>query len=172
MQSRGMKRLQMTQEVNSQRGAAWWAYLLPIVAAALVLAILIPNMLETRATTPPWYSTVTSLRLISEAQELYNARYSTYAMLDQLRDTRMIDPVLASATTPLSPKFGYYFTLTLPDKRSSWRCVARPAVWGADSEHPRGEWRTERNYLITEQGVIYYNATENSSEFTRKLGEP
>ena len=93
-----------------------------------------------------------------------------YGTLQDLCSKNMIDSVLAQATSPGSAKLGYYFTLTLPDDRSSWRCVARPAVWGADCGLPGG-WRTERNYLITEQGVIYYNAAENSDEFSLKLEE-
>ena len=110
------------------------------------------------------------MRFISQSQEVYYARYGSYASLSQLKDTGFIDDKLATATEPATAKSGYYFTVTVKNGEF-WNCLARPAVWSDIRKDPcNRQWLTDKNYLITE-GIIYYNEEENSSEFVKKLGE-
>ena len=120
--------------------------------------IAIPNLMES-GTQPGEASFIAALRTIASAQELYRRRYEVYGTLQQLGEANMLDNVLAAATTPENPKSGYWFTLTVESDKH-WYCVARPSEWGVTGE---------RNGFISTEGEIYWNCTENSSEFTEKL---
>jgi type II secretory pathway pseudopilin PulG len=127
--------------------------------ALIVCAIGIPNLMSRHQASEA--SFISCLRTISSAQERYKSEYGVYGTLQQLYRTELIDSVLANATSGASPKSGYYFTMTV-NGANSWSCIARPSKWGITGE---------RNGMVNTQGVIYYNETENSSEFTKKLGE-
>lgn len=129
-----------------------------VVVLLLLVAIAIPNLMETKST-PCEASFIAALRTIASAQELYKIRHGVYGTIQQLGEANMLDNVLAAATTPENPKSGYWFTLTV-ESTSYWYCIARPVEWGVTGE---------RNGFISVDGEVYVNHTENSSEFTEKL---
>jgi Tfp pilus assembly protein PilE len=127
---------------------------------AVIAAIAIPNLVETKRQ-PSRAASISAMRTISSAQELFYKRHGMYATFEQLRAVNMLDSVLASATTPASAKSGYYFTMTISPDGTKWSCVMRPAVW------PGGY---HKNFMVNETGVLYWNDIGNSSEFTKTLG--
>jgi len=151
------KEIKMRQE-HSQRGAAWWELLL-VLAGVVVMVIVIPKIMQPRRGGGNEAAAISALRTISCAQEIYNTRYETYATLAQFGDADMIDSVLAQATSPVSARSGYYFKLHTSSV--AWCCMAYPGKWGVTGE---------RNFKITDDGIIYMNSVEDSKEFTQALG--
>jgi len=137
--------------------------ILLLIAILLIIvgfALFIPDMI-----TYKWESNeagaISMLRTINSAQELYYSRNEYLGGLEELERAKVIDSVLASATRPESAKSGYYYRLTIGQDRATWTCIARPSKWHTDGR---------RNFMITEEGIIFYNCEENSSEFLKELG--
>jgi len=130
-----------------------------LLACGLAAAIVIPNMLTSKKTNGYPYPIISALRTIFSAQEVYYRKHGALAILKHLGDANYIDNTLAEATSPASAKSGCYFVLRLSG--DSWCCTARPAQWGRTGE---------RNFLITGEGIIYWNGKENGSEFVKVLG--
>ncbi len=115
-------------------------------------------------------SAISALRTISSAQELYKTRNGTYGDYCDLNDggsNKYIDPALAKAD-PDHPdhmeKSGYVVDICVNADRSDWFAFAYPAAntWGRNGE---------RNFKITSDGIIYWNDTERSFIFKKKLGD-
>jgi hypothetical protein len=104
---------------------------------------------------------ISQLRTIHSAQELYLTRYGTYGSFADLSSVNMIDPVLASATSPASVKSGYYFSLTL-ETDAWWCCTARPGTPGVSGD---------RCFRIATDGMIYYKEEDDLNIATTKDAE-
>ncbi len=117
--------------------------------------VLGPRSRRTRSRTSGKHTNETSaiamLRTLCSAQELYNARYATYATLGDLGAKKYIDPTLASGK-----KNGYVFKVELPGP-GKWCCSARPEKPGQTGE---------RSFYIGEDGVIYYKECKKDSDTT------
>jgi len=104
----------------------------------LVLLLILPAALhlecERVKRTPNRINAISSLRSISNAEELYNIRYSVYGTMEEMVQKNLIDSVLASATDPSHGKSGYYFIITLSENRDAWTCITRPTDWGLTGE--------------------------------------
>ena len=123
-----------------------------IAILGILAAMAIPSLLSSKKAGKE-LSAISSLRTISNAQNLYNTRYSYYAYLHELANKNMLDPVLSTATTIASAKSGYYFTCT--KQGAGWWCVtARPASPGTSGD---------RCFRISTNGVIYYKTTDDAN---------
>ena len=131
-----------------------------VAIIAIIAAIAIPNLLESKKAANE-AAAISALRTISSAQELYNTRYSTYGESTELDTANMIDSVLAGATDANSPKSGYFFVIDVSGSGASWSCIARPSDWGTTGE---------RNFKIDQTGVINYNTSSGSSDWSASLG--
>ena len=148
-----------------KRGMKAHEIVIIVAILAVIAAIAIPNLLETTAPLPLDPSAIANLRLLTSVQAQYVTRYMSYADFAALCNAGYIDDVLGQGT-----EADYTYVLKF-NADKWWCCIARPVIWGSgpyQKEHP--DW-DKRNYLVSTDGVIYYNETENSSEFTEKLGE-
>lgn len=127
--------------------------------ALLVVVVAIPNLLSGKIK-PCVSAVVFHLRNIAVAEKSYKSKYGTCGTLEQLADSDLIDKTLAAATDKDNAKAGYYYELTIicPD---TWYCIARPSKWG---------FTGIRNFMISDKDTIYWNAEEDSSEFTKSWG--
>jgi hypothetical protein len=140
-------------------GSIAWRIIGTCAVAGLIIAIAIPNLLESRKGSVS--GAICALWTLHDAQEQYRAEHGRYATLGQLGDEGYIDRILAAAVEPAAAKSGYYFHLEIiaPD---TWFCIARPSEWGISGE---------RNFLITDKGEIYFNAEEDGDVFLKKAPE-
>jgi hypothetical protein len=113
-------------------------------------------------------ASVSTVRTISSAQDLYRRRYGTYGTLAQLGEAGMIDPVLASGT-----RREYRFTIeNVTD--SSYCCYATPVIWGEEViKHKHWVERvvTKRNFMMCQDGVIKWNDMQGNTTDWRSLGQ-
>jgi len=65
----------------------------------------------------------------------------------------MINIILANATSPSSPKSGFFYILKLTPE--GWSCTAIPSEPGTTGE---------RSFFINQYGIIYYNIYSNSHD--------
>lgn len=120
---------------------------IPIIA--IIAAIAIPNLLESKQAANE-ASAISTCRMLSSCQELYYARYSTYATLEQLGGRGFIDPMLASGV-----KSGFRFDVTVEDGGCSWSMTAMPLSPGSSGS---------RSFFIDETGVIYYRPCYSAND--------
>ena len=103
-----------------------------------------------------------------------NGCYGESFNLNDDEGNKYIDPALARADPDHpdpQPKGGYWIDIHVNADNTDWCAIARPAVWGVD--YPgiyRDDDTFQRNFIIGSDGVIYWNAEKNSTEFTRVLG--
>ena len=142
-----------------KRGMTLMEIVIIVTILDVIAAIAIPNLINADKRMNEECA-VKQLRRISRAQEQYKNSYSTYATFEQFGAEGMIDLILADGTSP-----GYRYTMTF-DLGNWWCCVARPRAWNITGGGATGE----KNFLISTDGLIYYNTEENSSEFTKPLG--
>jgi competence protein ComGC len=139
-----------------------WDLLIIIVLIALIASIAVPNLINKEQHMNEMYA-VDTLRRIADAQKSYHTKNGVYGTITQLHsEDPRIDHYLAEA----SPNHGYssYFYILTLDGGKNWCCVAKPTMW--DQERTGA-----KNYMIGRNGVVYYNTEEDSSDFTKKVGE-
>jgi hypothetical protein len=160
---------------NSFRRIAKWNFRVLIVAAVLMLPfapVYVPPMQSF------WCggSSISALRTLSSAQELYKTRtgcYGDYSNLNDGKGNKYIDVALARADPDhpkALPKAGCWVDISVNADKTDWCAIARPAVWGDANVVWEGEYWGSRNYLVTSDGVIYWNMEKDGTEFTDVLG--
>jgi hypothetical protein len=157
-------------EPKEQLGRSLPPFVLIGIIAAVVVVIVIAYFIETapqRQIAANEKAVISALRTLSSAQELYKTVIAKYADYYQLYDgmhQKYIDASLAAADPDHpdhQPLNGYIIDISLHPDGWDWCAFATPVRWGIDGT---------RNFRITSDGVIRYNETENSSEFTEVLG--
>ncbi|MFN3330869.1 MAG: hypothetical protein ACK419_08085, partial [Pyrinomonadaceae bacterium] len=127
--------------------------LIVIVIIGIIAAIAIPNLLASRRAANE-ANAISTLRTFISAQATYHATHGRYGLMSELRDAGLIDSVVAGATSPFTPKSGYWFACRYVTnyERIYWNGSALPV-------YPGGGLRgTGTRYFYTnESGVIYYH---------------
>jgi prepilin-type N-terminal cleavage/methylation domain-containing protein len=122
-----------------------------VAIIAIIAAIAIPNLIESKKAAHE-ASAVSSLRTLGSSQELYRARYLSYASLAELADKGIIDPILADSTGPTCVKAGYYYS-----------CIRTAAWWCATARPGNPGQSGDRCFRIATNGVIYYKVTDDAN---------
>jgi hypothetical protein len=147
----------------------WYWIVLIVVAVVVVIAIGVPTVMQHRRPPGGRASAISCLRTLSSAQDHYKTRTGKYGDYLNLWDARnnhkYIDPALSKAD-PDHPqhfdKAGYNIDISVNADNTDWCCIATPGTWGVDGE---------RNFKVTSDGTIYYNATDgDTTNFTKVLG--
>ena len=112
--------------------------LIVVTVMAIVAAVAIPQYAAGKKRANET-AAISSLRAIGSANGLYRSRYSTYATLDQLISSSLIDDTL-SAT-----RHGYNFTSIGTTDSARWAITAEPETPGTSGD---------RYFYIDESGVI------------------
>jgi hypothetical protein len=99
---------------------------------------------------------------MASAEEGYRATYGVglFGTMDQLLDKKMVDLVLANATTADKAKSGYVFGLSVGAGGSSY-CVGAAPATAADGA---------RNFSTDTPGVIYVHPLSAASPPTSTAG--
>ena len=127
-----------------------------VAIIAIIAAIAIPSLLQSKMAANE-ASAISALRTLSSAQELYKTRTGYYGDYNNLNDganNKYIDPALAKADPDAGAnhqdKSGYNIDVSVDGSNTDWCAIATPGIWAKDGE---------RNFKISSDGVIYYNAT-------------
>ena len=129
-----------------------WTWLLLLVALAAVACLIAPRLLTTKKLSY-MPAPAGALLTINTAQEVYRTRYASYGALSDLERRNFIDPTLAQATTPASPKSGYYYILVVSGH--SWSATALPVQPGTSGNS---------SYFIDETGVLRSAACNSDTD--------
>jgi hypothetical protein len=111
---------------------------------------------------------ISALRVLNSAQELYKTHGTPYGDYHNLYNEKFRNVHInanLSAADPDHPQHkplnGYRIDISVePTQNSDWCAFARPAKWGVTGA---------RNFKVESGGIIWYNETENSSQFTRNV---
>ncbi|NNE99816.1 MAG: prepilin-type N-terminal cleavage/methylation domain-containing protein [Pyrinomonadaceae bacterium] len=137
----------------NDKGFSLIELIIVVVIIGIIAAIAVPNFLAARRSASQ-ASAVSSIRLISSAQETYQITTGTgnFGSLVQLRNDRLIDDVLATGA-----KSGYTYSITTFNSTSTnpsvFNAYANAAIFGT-SPVSTGS----RNYYVNESGTIYENS--------------
>jgi type IV pilus assembly protein PilA len=145
----------LEEEVMKQEvGFSLIELLIVVVIIAVIAAIAVPSLLASRRAANE-ANAISTLRTFVTAQSTYNATYGRYATIAELHNAGLIDSTVAGATSPFTPKSGYYFACRYVTnyERIYWNGTALPV-------YPGGGLRgTGTRYFYTnESGVIYYRS--------------
>ena len=128
-----------------------------VAIIAIIAAIAIPNLLESKKTANE-NAAVATLRSLTSAQEVYAAKWGRYGTTTQLgpkpTGQGLIDGHMASmdATVTTMSKSGYYFSFICVDPWATWCAFACPTGWATTGE---------KNYVISADGTIRWNTTDS-----------
>ena len=111
---------------------------------------------------------ISMLRCVSLAQEKYKAdsgKYGDYFNLYDGKQSKYLFEHIAQAD-PNHPRhqdrIGYNIDISVNADNTDWWAIATPGTWWTDGE---------RNFKLTSDGVIRYNATEGDvTNFPKVLG--
>lgn len=119
--------------LRKRRRTRTWFVAVIAVAAVAFFAVLIAAHL---VTTPSRYRMLrnqtwakNAVRMVVEAQKVYDNRHGVYGTLDELYSEGLITPRVASATSPQTARNGYYLTLEV-EYGDTWTIEAKPAEEG------------------------------------------
>jgi prepilin-type N-terminal cleavage/methylation domain-containing protein len=152
------------KEKEMNKGFTLIELMIVVAIIAIIAAIAIPSLLESKKAANE-AAAISAMRTISSAEELYMARAGEYGLNTNLNDgtRKLIDSVLRDAyTSNAHPKSGYFFDITVSGTGSAWSCIAEPSEWATTGE---------RNFMISTDGVIYWNGTKDDiTTWTSVLG--
>ncbi|MET0647026.1 MAG: prepilin-type N-terminal cleavage/methylation domain-containing protein [Pyrinomonadaceae bacterium] len=136
--------------------------LIVVAIIGIIAAIAIPNLLASRRAANEAAS-VSAIRTLSSAEESYRATYGsgrTFADLNGLVSTKMIDATLGDATVVASARIGYVYNVTLTDSDSKFCAGAAPA----------STYTGSRNFSSDTPGVIYVHPSAIGTPPTSTVG--
>jgi type II secretory pathway pseudopilin PulG len=113
-----------------------------ITLIAIISAIAIPNLLESKKTANE-SAVISTLRTVSASQEIYCSRFGAYGSLSSLSAEGFIDEVLGTGA-----KHGYTFSVPTADK-IQWICTAIPNEPGQTGH---------RGFRVDSSGVIRFTS--------------
>ena len=125
-----------------------------VAIIAIIAAIAIPNLLQSKIVANENAATAT-LRALTSAQEVYNAKYGCYGTPVQLgpANAKLIDGHLAKLTAAVNPtvvqKSGYDFAIVT--STGAWCAVAYPTGWGTTGS---------KKYVIHSDGTIQWSDSD------------
>lgn len=127
-----------------------------VAIIAIIAAIAIPNLLESKKTANE-NAAIATMRSLTSAQEVYAAKWGQYGTTTQLgpkpTGQGLIDGHMATMTENAATagtdmkKSGYYFAMKVAAAGASWCAIASPAGWGTTGE---------RAFMIQADGTIKY----------------
>ena len=125
-----------------------------VAIIAIIAAIAIPNLLQSKMVANE-NAALATLRTLTSAQEVYNAKYGCYGTATLLGPTagKLIDGQMATMTAVITDscvvkKSGYYFAFICTSPFASWCAVARPTGWDTTGK---------KNYVISTDGTIKWS---------------
>ena len=146
-----------TRPVNSREGFTLLELMIVVGVAAIILAFVIPNILNARKTANEG-SAIRSLHTLIAVSEQYRTRFGAYPpSLSLFETTGYIDSVLGSGT-----KSGYVFTYS--GAVNTWECFANPEVTGTTGDR----WF----FYVSDDGVIRFSAFGPATSSDSPLGGP
>ncbi|TET37221.1 MAG: prepilin-type N-terminal cleavage/methylation domain-containing protein [Planctomycetota bacterium] len=132
------------------RGFTLIELMIVITIIAIISAIAIPNLLESKKSANET-AVISSLRTISASQEIYCSRFGTYATLDLMSAEGFVDEMLG-----IGAKHGYTFNVPTADD-IQWVCTAVPNVPGQTGH---------RGFRVDNSGVIRFTSDGTSPTST------
>ncbi len=147
--------------MKKQKGFSLIELLIVVAIILIIAAFAIPNLIRSKMAANE-SSAVASLRTINTSEVMYNNTYpGTYGTLAQLgpggatcttassANACLIDNMLASASSPATPKSGYYFTIG-GDLVTGYTTLAQPSAAGSSGV---------RTFCSDQTLVLFYDAT-------------
>lgn len=114
----------------------------------LILAVSLPSMLKSRAQGGET-SAIQGLRAIHSSEQIARRKETGFVTLGELATKAGLEQALAGGS-----RSGYDFRLTVSADGKSWGAVAAPKEWTVTGQ---------RNFLISQDGVICYSPLENAA---------
>ena len=144
---------------KNQKGFTLVELLLVVIVVAIIAVIAIPNFIASRRAANE-SSAISSLRSLHIANATFQSTSSdgkfAISMMD-LQNAGLIDSILGNAETVSKSGYFYtYFSNTVGSSASVFDIGAEPASFTGLSA------TGTRSFVITEQGVIYYNLTQTA----------